>query len=42
MEFAKLIECDMRNIFFWKCGGETIPNPFLKNENWEHFSGLIG
>ena len=32
MEFAQLIEHNMRNIFpeklYTKCGGETIPRPF--------------
>ena len=34
MKFGQLIECIMRNIFleksYIKCGGETIPRPFLK------------
>ena len=33
----KLIEYKMKNIFleksYTKCGGETIPRPFLKNQN---------
>ena len=33
MNFGQLIEYDLRNIFeksFRKCGGETIPRPFIK------------
>ena len=37
MKFGQLIECNMKNIFleksFEKCGGETSPDPFLKNQN---------
>ena len=37
MKFGQLIECNMKNIFleksYTKCGGETIPNSFLKNQN---------
>ena len=37
MKFHQLIEHNMRNIFlenlYTKCGGETIPKPFLKNQN---------
>ena len=36
MRFGQLIEHNIRNIFFekpyTKCGGETIPDPFLKNQ----------
>ena len=35
MKFGQLIECNMRNIFheksYGKCGGETVPDPFLEN-----------
>ena len=38
MKFGQLREYNMRNIFleksYTKCGGETIPRPFLKNQNW--------
>ena len=37
MKFGQLIEYNMRNIFleksYTKCGGETFPDPFLKNQN---------
>ena len=37
MKFGQLIEYNMKNIFLekshTKCGGETIPEPFLKNQN---------
>ena len=37
MKFDQLIECNMRNIFlekwYTKCGGDTNPRPFLKNQN---------
>ena len=37
MKFGQLIEYNMRNIFieksYTKCAGETIPRPFLKNQN---------
>ena len=36
MKFGQLIEHNMRSIFveksYAKCGGETIPDPFLKKE----------
>ena len=36
MKFGQLIEYNMRNIFleksYTKYGGETIPDPFLKNQ----------
>ena len=44
MKFGQLIEYNMRNIFleksYTKCGGETIPRPFLKIKI-EHISGSI-
>ena len=37
MEFGQLIQYNMKNIFVEKsytnCGGESIPDSFLKNEN---------
>ena len=37
MKFSQLIEYNLRNIFlgesYTKCGGETIPRPFFKNQN---------
>ena len=37
MQFGQLIEYDMRNVFvkksYTKCAGETIPDPFPKNQN---------
>ena len=40
MKFGHLIECNMGNIFFGKlytkCGGETIPDPFLGSQNWAY------
>ena len=41
VEFGWLIECNMRNIFleksYTKFSGETeCPDPFLKDQNWEH------
>ena len=37
-KFGQLIEYKMRNLFleksYKKCCGETIPRPFLKNQNW--------
>ena len=37
MKFGQLIEYNMRNIFveksYSKCAGETIPRPYLKNQN---------
>ena len=37
VKFGQLIEYNMRNIFLEKlcskCGGETIPRPFSKNQN---------
>ena len=41
MKFSQLIEYNnMRNIFleksYTKCGGETIPRPFLENQNWAY------
>ena len=37
IKFGQLIEHNMKNIFLEKscakCGGETIPSPFLKNQN---------
>ena len=37
MKFGQLIEYNMRNIFvkksYTKCAGETIPDPYLKNQN---------
>ena len=54
MKFVQLIGCNMRNIFLeksdTKCGGETIPRPFLKNSTLsisldqlsiEHIFGLV-
>ena len=42
MKFGDLIEYIMRNIFveksYTKFGGETIPYPFLKNQNWVYLS----
>ena len=36
MKFGQLIEYIMRNIFreksYTKCGGETIPRPFLQSQ----------
>ena len=37
MKFHQIIECNMRNSFFYeksytKCGEETSPRPFKKNE----------
>ena len=38
MKFDQLIEYNMINIFleksYTKCSGKTIPNPYLKNQNW--------
>ena len=38
MKFGQLLEYNMKNIFaekwYTKCGGETIPRPFLKHWNW--------
>ena len=38
MKFGLLIGYNMRNIFleksYTKCGGEAIPRPFSKNQNW--------
>ena len=40
MKFGQLIEYNMRNIFveksYSKCAGETIPRPYLKNQNWAY------
>ena len=40
MKFGQLIEYSMRNIFleksYTKCGRETIPSPFLKNQHWAY------
>ena len=40
MTFGQLIEYNLRNILleksYAKCGGETIPIPFLKNQNWAY------
>ena len=40
MKFGQLIECNMRNIFleksYTKCGGETIPRPISKNQDWAY------
>ena len=37
MKLGQLIEFNTRNIFLRKacikCGGETIPHPFIKNDN---------
>ena len=37
IKFGQLIEYEMRNTFlkksYAKCGGETIPRPFSKNQN---------
>ena len=37
MKFGQFMEYNMRNIFLEKshikCGGETISDPFLKNQN---------
>ena len=37
VKFGQLIDNSMRNIFleksYIKCDGETIPDPFLKNQN---------
>ena len=37
MKFGQLLEYSIRNIFVekyrTKCGGETIPRPFSKNQN---------
>ena len=37
MKFGQLIEYNMRNIFlgksYTKCAKDTIPDPFLKNQN---------
>ena len=42
MEFGQLIEYNTRNIFLEKSyttlGGETIPRPFCKNQNWARLS----
>ena len=35
MKFGRLLEYNMRKIFlekYVKCGAETIPQPFLKNQ----------
>ena len=38
MKFGQLIEYNMRNISdeksYAKRAGETIPDPYLKNQNW--------
>ena len=40
MKFGQLIEYNMWNIFveksYTKCGGETIPDSYLKNQNREY------
>ena len=40
MKFGQLIEYNMRKNFleksYTKCGGETIPTPFSKNQNCAH------
>ena len=40
MKFGQLIEYNTRNIFieksYAKCAGETIPDPYLKNQNWAY------
>ena len=38
MKFSQLVEYSMRNIFLEKkpWNGETIPDPFLKNQNWAY------
>ena len=37
MKFGQLIKCNMKKIFLekscTKCGGESIPDPFLENHN---------
>ena len=43
MEFAKLIEYAWEIFFFFENVVEKIfPDPFLKNDNWDYFSGSIG
>ena len=45
IKLGQLIKYDMRNIFLekscTKCGGETSPRPFLKNQNWAISGSLI-
>ena len=40
VEFGQLIQYNMKNIFveksYTKCGGESIPDSFVKNENWAY------
>ena len=40
MKTGQLLEYNLRNFFleksYTKCGGETIPSPFLKNQNWAY------
>ena len=37
MKFGQLIQCNIKNVFLekshTKCDGETMPDPFLKNQN---------
>ena len=40
MKFSSLIEYNIRSIFleksYTKCGGETIPRSFFRNQNWPY------
>ena len=44
MKFGELLEYKMRNILlgksYTKCGGETIPSSFSKNQNWLYLGSL--
>ena len=41
MKLGQLVKYNMRNIFleksYRKYGGEKLPDPFLKTQNWEYF-----
>ena len=45
MKFVQLLEYKMRNIFLekscTKCGGETISDPFLQNQNYAYLLANI-
>ena len=40
MKFGQLIKYNKKKNFieesYRKCGGDTIPDPFLKNQNWAY------
>ena len=40
MKFGQLIQYNIKNVFLekshTKCDGETMPDPFLKNQNWAY------